>query len=149
MLHGRQISPLISHIEYNTFSCIFHSEEDLQKVIRNSLWSFRGSHIVIQQWQADKSYEEVDFSCMEFWVQAHNLPLDRISLQNAKVIGNYVGQFQFMDKTQNTIAKQRKFLRMGVQVDITKPLKTGCFFSRHDGTATWVQFKYERLNDFC
>lgn len=41
-----------------------------------------------------------------------------------------------------------KFLRLRVEMDITKALMRGTFLTI-DGKQTWVQFKYERLPNFC
>lgn len=38
---------------------------------------------------------------------------------------------------------------MRVTIDITKPLKTGFFLPIEKNVVTWIQFWYEKLNDFC
>lgn len=43
----------------------------------------------------------------------------------------------------------RGFLRARVVVDTTNPLLTGCWLHRGQDTETWVEFCYERLQDFC
>lgn len=45
--------------------------------------------------------------------------------------------------------KFQKFIRVRVWVDITKPLKKGCFLKRPEEEDLWVKFKYERMSDFC
>lgn len=99
----------ISHIETNSFSCQFHDEDELSRVINNSPWSFRGALIVLQRWPNDKAYDEVDFNQTNFWIQAHNLPLDRMNTQNAETIGKLAGRFLYNDITACG-SKQRKYL---------------------------------------
>lgn len=41
------------------------------------------------------------------------------------------------------------FLRVRVVVHTLNPLITGCWLSRDDSEQTWVEFPYERLQDFC
>ncbi|KAI8550799.1 hypothetical protein RHMOL_Rhmol06G0135400 [Rhododendron molle] len=45
--------------------------------------------------------------------------------------------------------KLQKFIRVRFWVDITKPLKKGCFLKRPEKEDLWVKFKYECLSDFC
>lgn len=42
----------------------------------------------------------------------------------------------------------RRFLRIQVQVNNTKSLKTTIFIKNDDGFIRWLAFKYERLSDF-
>ncbi|KAM1165223.1 hypothetical protein PS2_024429 [Malus domestica] len=46
-------------------------------------------------------------------------------------------------------AKARGFLRVKVLVNTTTPLVTGCWLRRDSKRDTWVEFRYERLQDFC
>lgn len=41
------------------------------------------------------------------------------------------------------------YLRFKVNIDIRKPLPTGFFQEHHDGDELRIQFKFERLSDFC
>ena len=42
-----------------------------------------------------------------------------------------------------------KFLRVWVQIDVTKRLIRGKKITIEGGEARWVQFKYEKLPNFC
>lgn len=139
----------ISFIETNTFSCCFKREEDLQRIIRNIPWSYRGSLIILQKWPEDKTYEEIEFTSTCFWAQIYNLPLDRMNALNAENIGNFAGKFISIDNHSKWGSKHKKFIRIRRLLDITKPLKTGFFLPRGDDYVVWIQFRYESLNDFC
>lgn len=43
----------------------------------------------------------------------------------------------------------RTFVRENVQLDITKPLPSGCWVPRKYLPKIWVIYKYERLQDLC
>lgn len=43
----------------------------------------------------------------------------------------------------------RGFLRVRIIVNTRNPLITGCWLLRKDDKDTWVEFRYERLQDFC
>lgn len=45
--------------------------------------------------------------------------------------------------------KPMKFIRVRVWIDISKPLKKGFFLKRAQNEDVWVNFKYERLSDYC
>lgn len=42
-----------------------------------------------------------------------------------------------------------RYLRFKVEISIKSPLPAGFFQKRFGGGETWIQFKYERLADFC
>lgn len=43
----------------------------------------------------------------------------------------------------------RGFLRVRVNVNTRNHLATGCWLPRHNNKETWIEFRYERLQDFC
>ncbi|XP_070668433.1 uncharacterized protein [Malus domestica] len=45
--------------------------------------------------------------------------------------------------------KARGFLRARVLVHSENPLVPGCWLKREENRETWVEFRYERLQDFC
>ncbi|KAM1264267.1 hypothetical protein ACFX15_033657 [Malus domestica] len=52
-------------------------------------------------------------------------------------------------KTMENPAKARGFLRVRVLVNSENPLVLGCWLKREVNRETWVEFRYERLQDFC
>ena len=42
-----------------------------------------------------------------------------------------------------------KFIRVKVMLDVLKPLIPGFYHTRVEKSPFWVQFKYERLSEFC
>lgn len=55
---------------------------------------------------------------MEFWVQVHNLPLDRMNVENSTKIREHLGQFVRADLRRLDTAKVNKFMRIRLSVDI-------------------------------
>jgi hypothetical protein len=91
---------------------------------------------------------EVDFSITSFWVQAHNLPMEYLSKENAKIIGNGMGKFLDVDLVGADKAKWGNFLCIKVEIKSTAPLFKGFWLDRAPLEDLWVQIKYERLSDF-
>lgn len=45
--------------------------------------------------------------------------------------------------------KQRSFLRVRVDVDVSKPLSEGFWWTDASGQEKWATLKYDRLSEFC
>ena len=63
-------------------------------------------------------------------------------------ISNEMGEFIMVDAPKSGLA-WGPFLRIKVNIDITKPLMRGKMIQIDDLEASWVAFKYERLLIFC
>lgn len=68
---------------------------------------------------------------------------------NAWAIGNMAGRYLDIDVDRNPLKKWKKFLRIKVAVNIHHRLLCGFFHETNTHDTVWIQFKYERLNDFC
>ena len=80
-----------------------------------------------------------------FWVQVRGIPPYLCSEANVRKLADKVGEFVELED----IEKARGFLRVKVAVDTSKPLATGCWVPREDKNESWIEFRYERLQDFC
>ena len=65
-----------------------------------------------------------------------------------KDIGSKIGRVLEVDKRAMQ-AELAKFLRVRVEVPIDKPLRRGGFVKNEEGERVWVDFRYERLPNFC
>lgn len=84
---------------------------------------------------------------MHLVVQVHNLPPNRMNLENAEKIGKYIGDFVRADDT--SFSQTMKFMHIRVLINTERKVNTGCYIQREDKSKLWIQFKYERLSDFC
>lgn len=92
------------------------------------------------------NFRDFDFTCCIYWVQVHGLPLQFINKDNAMKIS---GLFKEVIRCEHSSQKNvlgMKFMRMQVEVDISRPLPTG-FFPKFEEGISWIQFRYERLED--
>lgn len=135
----------ISSVEYNKFSCTFNKESDRDRILNASPWAFKGHTIVLKPWSPSVTISEIDFTYSPFWVQIHNIPPNRQNLDNAQKLGAFIGDFVEYDNRQTL----KNFLRVRVNINTLKPLKSGTFIKRKDGSTWWLAFKFERLFDFC
>nr|GMD70849.1 uncharacterized protein LOC109179941 [Ipomoea batatas] len=81
-------------------------------------------------------------------VQAYNIPPSMQTKKIAKMIGAFLGSFRMIDEA-NMDGLWRRFMRVRVQLDVTKPLKRKMRVKPPRGEAFYIDFKYERLTTFC
>lgn len=69
-----------------------------------------------------------------------------MNLKNAKKLGKFLGEL-----VDEKVLSMRvcRFIRVRVIIDVTPKLKVGCMINRDDNSQSWVQFKYERMLEFC
>lgn len=138
----------IASLDTNIISCTFSYSEDRDRILDKGPWAIKGFVLNLLKWPPHLLLKELDFSPCEFWVQVHNLPLNKMNLHNAETIGALVGKvIRVHDPKLHT--RVRRFIRIRIQVDTSKPLRPGCKIMRDDGHPSWVSFKYERLPDLC
>lgn len=100
-------------------------------------------------WVADMVIKEVVFNTVEFWVQIYGMPRNRMREVNACFIGLKLGKLLELDQNDYQDVSKRSFLRIRVELDITKPLVAGFPIPGKNMSTVWVQFKNEKLADFC
>ncbi|GLT54497.1 hypothetical protein SLA2020_276890 [Shorea laevis] len=64
-------------------------------------------------------------------------------------IGQSLGDLLEVDGPLDGSAGKQSFLRLRVSVDLTKPLIPGFTHHRPPKIPAWIQYKYERLSDYC
>ncbi|KAF5442788.1 hypothetical protein F2P56_035410 [Juglans regia] len=136
-----------SEVGTNKFLIEFNKDEDRQHVMKGRPWSFDRWLLCLQAFEGHMSINEVHFNREEFWLQVHNMPLASMTLKVGNQVGGNVGRVIKVQTDTRGIG-WGKFLRIRVEVDITKVLMRGMFLTI-DGRKTWVTFKYERLPIFC
>ena len=72
-----------------------------------------------------------------------------MSKENAKEIGALVGKVVEVDFTGDGKVCMGQFLRVKVEFEVAKPLKSGFYLDRNPLPELWVKFKYERIAKFC
>lgn len=68
---------------------------------------------------------------------------------NTKTILQKVGKIVEMEESIINGRILRNFMRAKMEVDVTKPLPSGCWVPRKYLPKIWVIYKYERLQDLC
>ncbi|XP_021858913.2 uncharacterized protein [Spinacia oleracea] len=142
--HGMEANCL----EKNMFFFQFHHWRDKEFVMEAQPWHFDKHILALSDVQGDLKPSEYPLHLVPFWVRVYDLPiLGRNNESNARKIGNKVGCFMKVDKSD--IVGINKSLRIRVSIDVRKPLKEEIDLKLRGGVLEKVQVKYEKLQVFC
>ena len=72
-----------------------------------------------------------------------------MTIKNAIAIGKGLGLLVNVEENRGVAVAFRSYLKLLVSINASKPLNPSFSFIRNDGSSTWVNLKYERLNVYC
>lgn len=90
---------------------------------------------------------ELEFEKAAFWVRMFNLPLACMGKEMGHRIGATIGEVKEVDVTNDGVG-WGEYLRVGICLDLSKPLSRGRFLTVRD-KEIWVAFQYEKIPKFC
>lgn len=125
----------------------FYNRGDKEKVLRGRPWNFDNFLIFLQEIDAETNPGEVVFSHSPFWIRVLDIPLKYRTLEIAKQIGNAIGTYMEADFEESPLWAD--YLKIWVNIDVTKPLRRGIKLRVNETELVWVGFQYERLPSFC
>lgn len=130
------------------YSFVFFHIMDLRKVIEGGPWSFEQNLLVYHKMQEMEDAHQVVLNEVEVWVQVHDIPKGFISENILMSIGGSIGKYVKSDSA-NFDGTWKAYVRIRVILNIEKPLKRRMKIKREGGNWSWVNFKYERMGNFC
>jgi len=130
----------------NLFLFKFATKKEAELVCRNGPWNFDRNLVILDRIASNEQPSEMAMDSTPFRVRVYDLPLKLRSEGIAKKIGNMVGKFLEMDEKECN--RMGKFLRIQISIDLKKPLKKGSKI-HFQGRDIWVDYKYEKLPNFC
>ena len=141
--HEFHIKELGDHLILFTFE----GELDAERILLGAPWSFDKYLIALCRYETDQSLKDLRFDTAVFWVQIHDLPARRMSIEVAEGICQPLGRIIHCSDEDETDGGE--FMRVRVELDITKPLSRGRRVRFGPASDGWVSFRYERLPVFC
>ena len=96
----------------------------MMDVLDRSPWSFDKRLVLLKQFEGDLSPGNVKFQRSPFWIRAFNIPIKSMNMTIGKHIAKEIGTPLLIDAPKSGLA-WGPFLRMRVDIDITKPLMRG------------------------
>ncbi|KAI8020470.1 hypothetical protein LOK49_LG04G00467 [Camellia lanceoleosa] len=145
----------ISPWNENVYLFQFDDLEDLRRVLEDGPWSVMWSLLVLQPLKSGMVTSELEFRWCPFWVQVHGLPIAKLTRGHGETIGRRLGRLVRVEAHSEGLLLQRNFLRIRVEIDITKPLLQGFILHHREegevlgGAGIIVLYKYEKLSEFC
>ncbi|KAF7815390.1 reverse transcriptase [Senna tora] len=139
----------ISEVSQNVFLFSFDEEEDCKRIVREGPWAILGRLLIVKPWSPEIAASDLDLDSCLFWVQLHGLPLEGISVGNAVKLGSVAGRVVAVEDPFENGKISRTFVRVRVLMDIKRALSEGVMVKRPSRPISWVEFKYERLQQFC
>lgn len=91
---------------------------------------------------------EISFFTTTFTIQIHGLPPVYLHEQTVQQIENMMGSIHIDSISKKCIAGNH-YLKFKIDLSINNPLPPGFLQEREDGDERWIQFKFEKLLDFC
>ena len=82
----------------------------------------------------------VKFEYASFWVQIWGASFDMVSPKVAEEIGSQLGVVEKVEKRMKQDTPSL-FMRVKVELPISKPLRRGAFLAESSGQRTWVSFR--------
>ena len=131
----------------NLFLIEFTNVTDKKRVLEGRRWVFEGSLFLIEDFDGSTSASKFTFEKVAFWIRMMDLPLACMGRETGKMLGSSVGIMEAVDTNGRGIG-WREFLRVQIQIDLTKLLARGRMLKFQRNTK-WIPFQYERLPKFC
>lgn len=130
----------------NVYSIRVGSEKLACKLIEGGPWNVKGFCFSIRHWPLYHSVDDIEPTRATYWIQAHGIPREMLSLSNGRKLGNMLGSvFEVEDPAQ---VGYRGFLRMRIDLDARKPLPT-CVQLPCRSTTKRIRLQFELLKNFC
>lgn len=133
----------LTDLKENCFLVRFKNDLDFQHALTGGPWVIFGHYLSVQAWTPSFKPREHTISEIVAWIRLPQLPARYYSKRIIRSIGNVVGDVIHIDYNTES-GDRRKFARMAVSLDLTKPLVSKL---QVDGEMIYVE--YEGLPTIC
>ncbi|KAL0462960.1 UNVERIFIED_CONTAM: hypothetical protein Slati_0183600 [Sesamum latifolium] len=126
----------------------FNHVIDWNHALNGCPWSLDKHVLLLIEIRVDENLTQVDLNWCDFFIHIHELPLSRMNLCAATLIGNQLGIFWDIEM-DDTGCSWGSSLRIRVGLDVNAPLKRVLKLRTTIGVEHLARFTYERLPNFC
>ncbi|VVA29426.1 PREDICTED: reverse mRNAase [Prunus dulcis] len=137
----------VNHIGRDWYKIEFGVVEDVEFVLKHRPWFVQGQIFALQRWRPDFSPFHAAVDSIVCWARIPFLPLH---YKDHKVLSDLVsilGTPICIDQA-SMVGKQSMFVRVCLEVDLTKPLKM-CLILGDESKETRIYISYEALFVIC
>lgn len=137
----------MEEIEDKLYQFFLEEEKDAKRILQGSPWIFRNSWLIVKEWDRATDPKTMEFSTVLIWIQLWGLPPHCRTRSMGMKIGSCLGEV--LESELFEFPEKRIINKIKVALDIAKPIKAGANAgSRKDGVF-WIEFRYEKLPQFC
>lgn len=130
----------------NVYSISVGSEKLARRLIDGSPWNVKGYCFSLRNWPLHLSIDDIEPTRSIYWIQAHGIPREMLSVSNGRKLGALLGSL--LEVEDPAKVGNRGFLRLRIDIDASKPLSTSCLLPCHSTTKK-IRLQYEHLKSFC
>ncbi|KAM2695843.1 hypothetical protein EV1_040295 [Malus domestica] len=135
----------VKWVKENVYVITVADDHMATRILDQVPWGIMKKNLSVKKWPPHLALEEIVMEMVSFWTQIRGVPLGMSPLANVKKLTQAAGEVLDLEDT----AKARGFLRARILINTANPLCLGCWLRRGANRDTWVEFRYERLQDFC
>ncbi|KAH7841280.1 hypothetical protein Vadar_027865 [Vaccinium darrowii] len=148
MVWGNPKNFKVLEIGNGIYQFILPFETDVIRILNGKPWFFNNHFLILERWNPKVQPHLYSFNLTPIWIQIWGLPIQYSSKEVGLKLGSKIG---YVDDVSLPVtgSKKGKFVRVRVHTDITLPLKRGCMVRMEASQPFWVEFRYERLPNFC
>ncbi|TXG70055.1 hypothetical protein EZV62_004990 [Acer yangbiense] len=127
---------------------VLSGKRERNRFWQRSPWHFGKSLIVLEKPVGSRDVSKLGFNRAEFWVQIHDIPIMCMNRRMARWLAEQI--CVVVEIPSDSRECWGKFIRVKVQIDISKLLKRWLRLKlgKEDDIVV-IRLKYERLSDFC
>ena len=126
---------------------VFELETDAERVLANEPWTFDKHVVLLQRFDGSTPPRYLRFTKLKFWVQIYDFPISMLDPKTTIELGESLSQVTPCGNPNELVGGD--FLRVHVEIDVSKPLYRGRRVALNDNNERWISFKYEKLPNFC
>lgn len=134
---------MLIDLTHDFYIARFATKQDYESIMFNGPWVINDHYLHIRRWEPNFVAKLAKIESLLVWVRFPILPVEYFNEHWLKRAGNRIGRTVKVDRT-TLMAARGKFARACVEVDLTKPLKSGYMMR---GRRWLVQ--YEGLHNLC
>ena len=123
----------------NLYVITVASEVVAKKLIEKGPWLVHDDVFSVQPWPLYCTLEKIMPCRASFLVQAHGIPLGQMTVVNARVIAEWIGNVIMVEDPIAT--GTRGYLRMRVDINTNMPLLIGFRLLRKDGSKYLIRLR--------
>ncbi|KAF4357228.1 hypothetical protein F8388_017440 [Cannabis sativa] len=113
----------------DSYTVSFGCEGDLKRVLAKEPWNFHNLHMILCPPSVLQNATLESYTLTPFWIQVFRLPFLSKTEALAKILGNMIGKF--LEVFEDSLNEGwGPFLRMRVEIDVSKPLLRGSSLPR-------------------